>query len=87
MINVQDRVSTYPGRVKLIRADGSSEYVTLERADAPTQEGTPLNKVLFDSIEVDLDGKVSKLGDNMNGNLTIQISPILVKPLALTRLS
>lgn len=72
MITVSDRASTYPGRVKIIRADGSVEYVTLERADAPTQEGTPINKALFDSIEVDLSGKVSKLGDSMNGNLTIQ---------------
>lgn len=72
MISVKDRVSTYPGRVKLTKADGSFEYVTLERADAPTQEGTPLNKALFDSIGTDLGGKVSKLGDTMNGNLTIQ---------------
>ena len=72
MIDVKDRVSTYPGRVKLTKANGSSEYVTLERADAPTQEGTPINKVLFDSIKSDVDGKVSKLGDTMNGNLTIQ---------------
>ena len=72
MIDVKDRVPTYPGRVKLIRADGTSEYVTLERADAPTQEGTPINKVLFDSIENDIAGKVSRLGDTMNGNLTIQ---------------
>lgn len=72
MIDVKDRVSTYPGRVLLTRADGSSEYVTLQRADSPTQEGTPLNKVLFDSINDDLDGKVSRLGDTMNGNLTIQ---------------
>ena len=72
MITVSDRVSTYPGRVKLTKANGSTEYVTLERADAPTQEGTPLNKALFDSIKTDIDGKVSKLGDSMNGNLTIQ---------------
>lgn len=72
MIDVKDRVSTYPGRVKLTKTNGTSEYVTLERADAPTQDGTPINKALFDSIEVDIDGKVSKLGDTMNGNLTIQ---------------
>jgi hypothetical protein len=72
MIDVKDRVSTYPGRVKLTKTNGSSEYVTLERADAPTQEGTPINKVLFDSIKSDIDGKVSKLGDTLNGNLVIQ---------------
>ena len=72
MIAVKDRVSTYPGRVKLTRADGSSEYVTIERADAPTQEGTPINKALFDSILADLNDKFSKLGGSINGNLTIQ---------------
>lgn len=72
MIDVKDRVSTYPGRVKLTKTNGSTEYVTLERADAPTQEGTPINKALFDSIKTDIDDKVSKLGGNMNGNLTIQ---------------
>jgi hypothetical protein len=72
MITVSDRVSTYPGRVKLTRSDGSFEYVTLERADAPTQEGTPLNKALFDSIKADLDDKVSVLGGYINGDLGIQ---------------
>lgn len=72
MIDVKDRVSTYPGRMKLTRADDSVEYVTLERADAPTQEGTPINKALFDSIEADLADKFSKLGGYINGNLGIQ---------------
>lgn len=72
MIEVKDRVPTYPGRVKLTKTNGASEYVTLERADAPTQEGTPINKALFDSIKTDIDDKISKLGGSINGNLTIQ---------------
>ena len=45
-----DRVPTLPGRTKITKADGSTEYVTIERADEPTQAGTPLNKAtLFDS--------------------------------------
>ena len=72
MIEVKDRVSTYPGRMKLTRADGTSEYVTLERADAPTQEGTPINKELFDSIKTDIADKFSKLGGSINGNMTVQ---------------
>ena len=54
MINVVDRVSTYPGRVKLTKANGTTEYVTWERADEPTVEGTPINKALFDSIAADI---------------------------------
>ena len=54
MINVVDRVSTYPGRVKLTKANGTVEYVTWERADEPTVPGTPINKALFDSIAADI---------------------------------
>nr|DAW07865.1 MAG TPA: hypothetical protein [Caudoviricetes sp.] len=47
---MKDRVPQNPGRMKITHADGTSEYVTLERADNPTQIGTPLNKnTLFDS--------------------------------------
>lgn len=41
---MKDRVPTQPNRVKITRSDGSTEYVTWERADEPTQEGTALNK-------------------------------------------
>lgn len=41
---MKDRVPQDPGRVKITKSDGSVEYVTIERADNPTQEGTPLNK-------------------------------------------
>lgn len=74
MINVVDRVSTYPGRVKLTKADGTSEYVTWERADQPTVEGTPINKALFDSIAADIGVTanttvfVSKSGSDTLGN-------------------
>ena len=74
MINVVDRVSTYPGRVKLTRADGTVEYVTWERADEPTVPGTPINKALFDSIAADIGLTsavtvyVSKSGSDTLGN-------------------
>lgn len=41
---MKDRVPTQPNRVKITHSDGSTEYVTWERADEPTQEGTALNK-------------------------------------------
>lgn len=76
MINVVDRVSTYPGRVKITKSDGTSEFVTWERADEPTVEGTPINKALFDSIAsdiglaADLTVFVSKSGSDNLGNGT-----------------
>lgn len=41
---MQDRVSKYPGRVTLIPVQGLENTYTMERADEPTQPGTPLNK-------------------------------------------
>lgn len=49
---MKDRIPTLPGRVKFTKTDGTTEYVTMERADEPTEVGTPLNKAtLFDSTQ------------------------------------
>lgn len=40
---MQDRVSQYPGRVKLTLIDAENGIYDMERADEPIQEGTPLN--------------------------------------------
>ncbi len=40
----KDRISAYPGRVKLTPVAGQADTYDLTRADQPTQEGTPLNK-------------------------------------------
>ncbi len=45
-----DRQSTYPNRYKITKSDGTSEYVTLERADEPTITGTPLNAETFNGM-------------------------------------
>jgi hypothetical protein len=44
MINWEDRQPTQLGRRKITHEDGTSEYVTVEMADQPTNEGTPLNR-------------------------------------------
>lgn len=54
MINVVDRVPTYPNRIKITHENGATEFVTWERADEPTVSGTPINKALFDSIVQDI---------------------------------
>lgn len=41
---MQDREPTYPGRVTLTPVSGLANTYDMERADQPTQEGTPLNK-------------------------------------------
>lgn len=41
---MQDRKPTYPGRVTLTPVYGLANTYDMERADQPTQQGTPLNK-------------------------------------------
>ncbi len=50
MIEVVDRVPTYPGRVKLTPVSGQANTYDMVRADEPVVDGTPINKALFDSI-------------------------------------
>ena len=49
---MQDRVSLYPGRVKIEPVAGQAKLYDITRADQPTQEGTPLNKanLLSDNV-------------------------------------
>lgn len=58
---MQDRVSLYPGRVKLEPVAGQANTYDLTRADQPTQEGTPLNKATL--LKDDTAEKYG-LGDN-----------------------
>lgn len=46
-----DRQPTKAGRRKITYEDGTSEYVTVEMADEPTKEGTPLNRNAFMEIQ------------------------------------
>lgn len=51
----KDRVSNKPNRVKLTYEDsGVSSYATVELADEPIEEGTPLNKSTFDEMEKEI---------------------------------
>lgn len=45
---VVDRIPTYPGRVILTPVSGLANTYDLARADSPLEEGTPINKALFD---------------------------------------
>lgn len=44
---MQDRTPKYPGRVTLTPIPGQENTYDMDRADQPTQEGTPLNKATF----------------------------------------
>lgn len=48
-IPVEDRVSTYPGRVVLNPVAGAENTFDMVRADQPINEGTQINKALFNN--------------------------------------
>lgn len=54
---MKDRVSNYPGRVKMTPVTGKTNIYDMELADDPIEAGTPLNKATFLT-----DATASKLG-------------------------
>ena len=58
---MKDRVSLYPGRMKLAPVAGQENTYDMVRADSPTQEGTPLNK---DSLLKDATAALYGLGSD-----------------------
>lgn len=60
---VLDRIPTYPGRVKLTPVVDQANTYDLVRADQPVQEGTPINKALFD-----------KKADCLSENVTVYVT-------------
>ena len=63
---MQDRVSLYPGRVKLEPVAGQANTYDITRADQPTQEGTPLNKanLLSDATAAAIKALLASQTDN-----------------------
>lgn len=45
-----DRVALAPGRVLLTPVEGQPDMYMMQRADVPLKDGTPIDKVLFNSI-------------------------------------
>lgn len=74
MNNVVDRVPTEVlanGAVRWQQFDSAGNslgYVYLKRADEPTEPGTPLNRVLFESIRADLEHKNYVIGTYTGNN-------------------
>lgn len=60
----KDRQPVYPNRYKITDESGSSYYVTLERADEATVEGTALNATMLNKL-------LPETGGTMSGPLTI----------------
>lgn len=50
----EDRLSAYPNRFRATDADGRESLLTLERADEPIREGTPLNAETLNSMQEEI---------------------------------
>lgn len=66
MIEVKDRIPTYPNRIKLVPVEGEENTYDIQRADQPTEVGTPVNQALFDSIRNNLESAVYHHTDRQN---------------------
>lgn len=79
-VNFVDRVPTHAGRMLLKPVAGMPDTFTLERADEPTVEGTPLDKATLDSIiKSRLTGRYYMLGvsrDYVGESSNINTNPI-----------
>lgn len=65
MIEVIDRIPTYPGRVKLVPVAGQENTYDMVRADVPVEAGTPINKALFDSYATKINAAVQRIDDKL----------------------
>lgn len=54
MIDVNDRVPLYPGRVKMTPVSGQANVYDMVRADQPQKGGTPLNRNTFRQTQADI---------------------------------
>lgn len=74
-IPVLDRVSRYPGRVKLTPVAGAADLYDMERADDPIENGTPLNRLIFDNkaytLTSDVTVYVATNGSDISGDGSI----------------
>ena len=65
MIEVIDRVPTYPGRVTLTPVTGTTNTYDMVRADEPIEEGTPINRALFQSLSDDLSAMLQQINNRL----------------------
>ena len=68
MIEVKDRIPTYPGRVKLTPVAGQANTYDMVRADSPVEPGTPINKALLDSKANVLTADITLYVNGSTGN-------------------
>jgi len=74
---MEDRVSRYPGRIKLIPVPGQPDTYDVLRADEPVVEGTPINKA---TLLTDSTAALLGLNDDPEVNDALVALFLLFKP-------
>jgi hypothetical protein len=65
MIEVKDRIPTYPGRVKLVPVVGQPNTYDMVRADEPIEVGTPINRALFKAFIDEMNAIRQQINDKI----------------------
>ncbi len=68
-MELKNRVSRFPGRVKITKSDGTVEFCTITMADEATEVGTPLNKETLEGFKEDILEEVALLSDDVTCTL------------------
>lgn len=65
-----DRRPKKPNRYKITSENGGVDYVVIERADEPEENGTPLNAETMNAILDDVDGKAPQKHTHKKSEIT-----------------
>ena len=82
---MKDRVAAHPGRYKLTKVSGSTNLYDLERADQPTEAGTPFQKATMLTDETatalgltqddpNINDALKKISENLGGHIDTEMS-------------
>lgn len=75
---MNDRIPTYPGRVKLVPVPGIEDTYDMTRADVPIEDGTPVNT---STLLAHSTGALMNLGTNATPNDMFATLARLLQPL------
>ena len=84
MIDVNDRVPLYPGRVKMTPVSGQANVYDMVRADQPQKVGTPLDRNTFRKTQADIRTYPIATGNSVAAGDVVDVVDALVpvmKPL------
>lgn len=74
MIDVNDRVPLYPGRVKMTPVSGQTNVYDMVRADQPQKDGTPLTRNTFRRTQADIRAYPIATGNSVTAGDVVDVA-------------